>query len=432
MTDHQESAQLADLSGDGVPDLVFFGQPLRVYSGTEIPFTDITFSLGFPALRDISDAAIGDFDGDGDNDLFLTVGRYIESDYDQPDSSSLRASIYGHGKTDPLADVKGIEFSTRGPVTFQLAPTWVDAAQIRIGHDGHRAVAKRFTLDPQDHENWGPIADSVLTDGAVAIAFDPERHQWRIRNSLTWQYIDVIAHSDAPIENVEPLQFRPFAAQGRQVLLRHGADGFQLDEAAVEQLPPTTCMSSVAGDFDNDMDLDIYVVCTGAIRNSPNLLFENDGAGQFHVVPDAGGAEGTTLGRGDSVVTADYDEDGLLDLFVTNGADPTSPFTADAPHQLFRNLSNNGNHWLEIDLVGTESTAAGIGSRVEVVAGGVSQFREQSGGMHRFSQNFTRLHFGLGPHERAESVRIRWPSGIVQTLHDVAADHILKVREARP
>ena len=72
--------------------------------------------------------------------------------------------------------------------------------------------------------------------------------------------------------------------------------------------------------FDNDMDVDAYVVAS-ASDNLPNILYENQGDGTFVAVPDAGGAAGTTLGRGDSVVTADYDGDGFIDLFVTNGKD---------------------------------------------------------------------------------------------------------------
>ena len=81
------------------------------------------------------------------------------------------------------------------------------------------------------------------------------------------------------------------------------------------------------------------------------------------MVSAAGGAIGTQLGRSDVVAAADYDRDGFLDLFVTNGADPTSPFVADGPHQLFRNQGNS-NYWLEIDLEGVTSNRDGIGSKL--------------------------------------------------------------------
>ena len=64
------------------------------------------------------------------------------------------------------------------------------------------------------------------------------------------------------------------------------------------------------------------------------------------------------------------------------------------PKQLFHNLGNS-NHWMEFDLVGTTSNRDGIGSKVYVTAGGVTQYREQNGGYHRWSQNFMRVHVGL-------------------------------------
>ena len=124
---------------------------------------------------------------------------------------------------------------------------------------------------------------------------------------------------------------------------------------------------------------------------------------------------------------ADYDRDGFLDSFITNGYGP-SPFADEGPHQLFRN-QGNGNHWVEIDLEGTVSNRDGIGATALLEAGGVVQIRRQEGGMHRDSQNSQRIHFGLAKQETINRLTIRWPSGIVQHLENVAADHILRIRE---
>jgi len=143
---------------------------------------------------------------------------------------------------------------------------------------------------------------------------------------------------------------------------------------------PTACSSVVSGDFDNDMDLDIYSLCTFNFSNQQNILYENNGVGVFSIVHKAAEAEGTNLGIGDTVTTADFDNDGFLDIFLTNGYGP-SPHSDDGPSQLFRNLGNN-NHWIEIDLIGTRSNHDGIGSRVLVKTGDVIQLREQDAGMH--------------------------------------------------
>ena len=100
------------------------------------------------------------------------------------------------------------------------------------------------------------------------------------------------------------------------------------------------------------MDIDIYQVCSLIVQNLENQLYENLGNGTFNIVSDFG-AEGSKKGVGDSVSLVDYDNDGFLDILVTNGHD-LKPFVIDGPVQLFRNKGNQ-NHWLEIDLKGNIS-----------------------------------------------------------------------------
>ena len=189
----------------------------------------------------------------------------------------------------------------------------------------------------------------------------------------------------------------------------------------------TAGVSSVAGDFDNDMDVDLYVVTTNAAGNEPNVLYENQGDGTFEAVADLGDGVGSNLGIGDTVTTADYNNDGFLDLFVTNGDFPHL-LNQDAPYQLLQNEGND-NHWLQIDLEGRVSNRDGIGAKVYVTAGGITQLRQQSGGMHDGVQNDSRLHFGLADNTLIEEIRIEWSSGIVQSIEDVSADRIFKIFE---
>jgi hypothetical protein len=249
-----------------------------------------------------------------------------------------------------------------------------------------------------------------------------------VRNGVVWEFVDVIVRSQTPIDQVQTLGFEPFREEGVDTLLVRRGDRFSVQSLSGEVGAPTACHSVAAGDFDNDMDVDLYLVCTGPVENIPNRLYENYGKGHFRLVPEAGGAAGSKLGRGDVVAVADYDRDGFLDLFVTNGADPSSPFVDEGPYQLFRN-QGNGNHWVQIDLQGTVSNRDGIGASVIVEAGGVVQRRGQGGGMHRFTQDHQRIHFGLGKHQSVDRLTIRWPSGSVQQLQNIAADQILTVRE---
>src|SRR5262249_46963527 len=122
----------------------------------------------------------------------------------------------------------------------------------------------------------------------------------------------------------------------------------------------------------------------------------------------------------------DYDNDGFMDLFVGTGFDQIEKYLL---------YHNNGNtdHWLKLRLVGTRSNRSAIGATVRLHATingrDFWQMRQISGGDGFLGQNDMRRNFGLGDATRADTVRIEWPSGTVQELHDVAANQILTVTE---
>ena len=100
----------------------------------------------------------------------------------------------------------------------------------------------------------------------------------------------------------------------------------------------------------------------------------------------------------------------------------------DAP-LLLHNSGGNGNHFLNFRLVGTKSNRDAMGARIRVVAGGISQIREIEGGGSYLSQSDLRANFGLGKAARAETVEIRWPSGLQQTFRNVDADKFYLIEE---
>ena len=144
----------------------------------------------------------------------------------------------------------------------------------------------------------------------------------------------------------------------------------------------------------------------------------------------AAGAIGIAVASGagtaDTVVTADYNVDGFVDLFVTNGFN-LRPLNYGGENKLFRNRGN-ANRWIELDLVGTNSDRDAVGARVYATAGGKTQMRIQNGGYHRWAQDLTRTHFGLGGATQV-SLRIEWPSGATQTFANVATNKLYKVTE---
>jgi len=116
----------------------------------------------------------------------------------------------------------------------------------------------------------------------------------------------------------------------------------------------------------------------------------------------------------------DIDNDGKIDVLVLNvGAPPT----------LLLNCTHNENHSLVLKLTGTKSNRSAIGARVTVTAGDLKQIKEVRSGGSYLSQNDLRLHFGLGAHNKTNTVEIQWPSGAKQTLRDVRADFMYAVVE---
>jgi hypothetical protein len=149
-----------------------------------------------------------------------------------------------------------------------------------------------------------------------------------------------------------------------------------------------------------------------------NRLFHNDGDHIFHDVAAEAGVDSILDGRG--VALADFDSDGSMDILVTN---------QNRPPLLYHNLVGRKNNWLEIKLTGTKSNRNAIGARVRVVAKGLSQIREVNCGNGYQSQSTFRLHFGLEQQKKVDLIEVRWPSGRVQRLTNVAANQALAIFE---
>ena len=118
----------------------------------------------------------------------------------------------------------------------------------------------------------------------------------------------------------------------------------------------------------------------------------------------------------------DLDNDGDIDVVILNSRrEPT----------LLRNDSNNENHWIQIRLQGVKTNRDGVGARVKVVAGDLTQIDEVHSGRAYQSHYGTRLHFGLGQRERIDLIEVRWIGGEVDVVKDVQADQILGITELR-
>jgi hypothetical protein len=167
------------------------------------------------------------------------------------------------------------------------------------------------------------------------------------------------------------------------------------------------------GDYDNDGLIDLYLVNDGTV----NKVYKNKGGGVFE---DATVVPLGNNGSGRGAAMADIDGDGLQDIYVANTG---------GANLLLHNQYQLDKHWLEVRLTGTASNMAGIGARVRVVAGGISQVREVSAGSGYSSQNAMIASFGLGEAETVDSLQVFWPSGAFQDTLAVGVDQMINITE---
>ena len=185
-------------------------------------------------------------------------------------------------------------------------------------------------------------------------------------------------------------------------------------------------------DYDNDGHKDIFVANGHTMDNiaavdrstttpQQNRLFRNLGDGTFADVTAQLGAGLALRKTSRAAAFGDYDNDGDIDILVTNWNQ-----TVD----LLRNEGGNRNNWIQIQAIGTQSNRSAIGARIKVVTGELTQYGEvkSSGSYLAFSD--LRVHFGLKAAEKVDLLEIRWPSGIVDTTTNLPVNHQLIAVEA--
>jgi hypothetical protein len=402
-------------------------------TGGVTTITDVTSQ--YTQYGPVNDAVVFDYDGDLKPDLFLVRGSERPSDAYQYSATGAEMQIV----TAPRKS-KSVTLQSTGVLTFSVStrsgklsgdPQFEgDPAYIYIGSSGHHPGGLTFQLDPADSTNTGVVSGS---DG-INIGYTPATGTWKISQAnsfYNYSYLQVT--STQPISGLTFFGASSADIGSTPILLHNTGSGFQ----QILQTGFNTalrCQSAVSGDFDNDMHEDIFLACTGGSHNIANRLFRNNGDGTFTEIPNAGGAAGVIgaavaerAGTSESVVVADYDLDGFLDLLVTNGNN-MRPLNHGGPKQLFHNVGNS-NSWVEFNLVGTTSNRDGIGSKVYVTAGGVTQYREQSGGNHRWSQNYMRVHVGLATNSVVDTATVVWPDNTSTSYSALAADHIYQLKQ---
>jgi len=185
-------------------------------------------------------------------------------------------------------------------------------------------------------------------------------------------------------------------------------------------------------DFDNDGWKDLFVARSNVLDNiaefsnrryeEPNSVFRNIGNGKFQDVSSEAGPDFQKAAAHRGVAFGDIDNDGRMDAVVA---------VLNGPLKYFHNISNNGNHWILLKLVGKKSNRMGLGAQIRITdERGAKQYNEATTAVGYACASDSRVHFGLGASKMIREIDIKWPSGIHQVLHNVPADQVLTIEES--
>jgi len=414
------AAVAADYDNDGDRDLFVtnYDRDTLYRNDGDGTFTDVTEKAGVGSQLWSVGASFFDADGDGLLDLY--VGGYLVFD---PEYRNYFAAEAFPG---PLAyrGQKDILYHNNGDGTFTDV-----AKEAGVGTTNGRAMG----VSAGDVDDDGDSDVFVANDGM-------ENFLYRNRGDGTFENI-ALRTGTAFGQNGEATsamgpEFGDFDSDGLLDLLvpdmrygclyRNTGDGFYEEKSAEAGLAAVlgqyTSWSGNLFDFDNDGRLDIFIVNGDAHHLEPeeDIVFRGVGGGRFADVSSSSGAALEVKGMGRGSAVGDIDNDGDLDLLVLN---------LNGPARLLRNDGGNRGNWIMVRTVGTTSNRDGIGARIRVTTGGLTQLRDIRSSSGYLSQSDPRAHFGLGSARTVDKVEVRWPSGRVSTIENTKVNQILTVTE---
>jgi hypothetical protein len=424
---------VGDYDNDGFEDLYVtaYGVNKLYHNNGDGTFTDVTQKAGVSGSGWSTSAAWVDLDGDGFLDLIVL--RYLQWDFDDIWCGERREGYRAYCHPDSFHAIAPLVYHNDGKGHFTEIAEKVGLAQPAKGlgiafadydRDGHLDLF--FANDSMPEFLYHNKGDGRFDEVALisGVALDGEGH------SYAGMGVDFADYNNDGLPDL----FVTDLASQMYAVYRNNGDGTFTYDTYPSGIGRISLKHSGWGtrflDYDNDgwkdllitqgHDLDTIQLTFPDLRyKEPMLLIRNTGKGFVDVSVQAGDIfQKAWVGRG--LAIGDIDNDGRLDAVVTSN---------DGALYVLHNASQTQNHWLTLELVGHQSNRDAIGAEVKVVTAKGSQWATVTTAGSYLSSSDKRVHFGLGSEKTAEQIEIHWPSGVHQTLKDVRGDQILQVQE---
>lgn len=414
-------AVAGDFNNDGYPDLFIsnYGSNVLLKNNGNGTFSDVTKKAGVAGGTECSVGAVW-FDYDNDSFPDLYVGNYLAFDpeykyYYAPDGfpgpmayDAQKDVLYhnnGDGTFEDVTEKMGIRDTDGRAMGVGAADYDEDGfVDVYVANDHtlnylwHNDGGKGFT----DRGTMSGTAFSQAGEATVSMSVD-------FADFNEDGLLDLFVSDDTYCSLYENVGNGIFTDKGIPSNISTSAAQF-------------VGWSSSFIDYDNDGLIDIFKT-NGALKHlygQEDQMFRNEGGGKFKDISLELGKYFSQEFVGRGACAGDYDNDGDMDIFVVN---------LNSHCVFLRNNKGNQNNWIILNLTGTTSNRDGIGARIKLTSGGKTQIAQRKTTTGYLSQNDPRIHFGLAKNQIVDLIEITWPSGKVQTLENVTPNQILEVKE---